>query len=52
MNQSNSIQIDKDIETLFCLPDSQYLHTQDEAEPDTIKLVVETGNYRVEIEIG
>ena len=58
MEQINGLQINQKFDRLLCLPerkrqpDAQHLPEQENVDQDVFKLVVETTNYRVEIEIG
>jgi hypothetical protein len=52
MEQIENLTIDRDYEKIFCLPDPQPLPVREPAAPEPFLLVVETSNYRIEIEIG
>jgi hypothetical protein len=50
MEQINVLEMDQEFDEFYCLPVSP--EVQEQEAPQVFKLVVETANYRVEIEIG
>ena len=50
MEQGDVLEVETKLGELFCLPELS--ETRDREDTQVFRLVVETANYRIEIEIG